>query len=84
MLLTPFAGAASAEVVKRESELASHICGFCYDKLNCSVRAVFGDAGGSHVAEWRIANGKAYRTVLSDSGDLVQYFKTNLMPPRYR
>ena len=68
----------------KDADLSSQIQGFCYDALNCSIRAVFGDAGGSHAVEWRVSNGKAFRTVLSNSGDLVQYFMKNLMPPKYK
>ena len=59
--------------------------GFCSDENNCAFRAALGDAGGIHVAEWVIKNGKSWRTILSDSQDLVGFFfeKQNLTPPKY-
>jgi hypothetical protein len=60
-----------------------HFSGFCYDRDNCGFRGVFSDAGGSYAAEWLIRNGVARRTVLSDSGDVVQFFLQYPNPPKY-
>ncbi|MGO4478184.1 hypothetical protein AB4Z32_18220 [Massilia sp. 2TAF26] len=61
----------------------TNFSGFCYDDRNCGFRAVFGDAGGSYAAEWQVIEGKPVRTVFSGSGDLVQFFLANPVPPRY-
>jgi hypothetical protein len=65
------------------ADISQSFGGFCYDDKNCSFRAVLGDAGGAYVAEWVMTNGVLRRTILSDSADLVQFFKANLLPPRY-
>lgn len=57
---------------------------FCYDINNCTVRAILGDAGGTYVAEWIIANGVQRRSVLSDSSDLIEFMKGNLNPPHFQ
>jgi hypothetical protein len=56
---------------------------FCYDSSSCTVRALLGDAGGTHFAEWIIANGVQRRSVLSDSSDLITFAKAHLMPPHF-
>ncbi len=58
--------------------------GFCYDKTTCFFRAVFGDAGGSFVAEWIVVDGRPVRTMFSSNGDLVAFFLKNIEPPRYQ
>lgn len=57
--------------------------GFCYDSKNCAFRAVLGDAGGIYSAEWVIKNGQVFRTTLTDSADIFQFFKGHLAPPQY-
>jgi hypothetical protein len=57
--------------------------GNCYDKDNCQFRGIFSDAAGSYVAEWEIINGKSYRTVLTNSGDIMDLFLKNIDPPTY-
>lgn len=57
--------------------------GFCYDPENCSFRAILGDAGGVYAVEWVIVNGSAHRTILTDSQDIFEFFKSNLTPPQY-
>jgi hypothetical protein len=57
--------------------------GKCFDAKNCSFRGLFSDAGGSFVAEWRIANGESMRTVLTESNDVVHLFMKNIDPPEY-
>jgi hypothetical protein len=63
--------------------LRARFGGFCYDEFNCTFRGVFGDAGGSYAAEWRIIDGKMWRSALSDSADLFDFFKSNLKAPQY-
>jgi len=57
--------------------------GNCYDSQNCQFRGLFSDAGGSFVAEWRVENGVATRTVLTDSSDVMNLFMKNIDPPTY-
>jgi hypothetical protein len=57
--------------------------GYCYDGRNCTVRAVLGDAGGSYAAEWQVVNGVVTRTILTDSADVVNFIRSNLLAPRY-
>ncbi|MFL6604739.1 MAG: hypothetical protein ACJ8R9_25860 [Steroidobacteraceae bacterium] len=57
--------------------------GKCYDQKNCQFRGLFSDAAGTFVAEWRIVNGLAIRTVLSGSDDIVQLFRQHIDPPEY-
>lgn len=57
--------------------------GYCYDSRNCTLRAVFSDAGGAYCAEWQIVNGVATRTILTDSMDVVKFIRANLVAPRY-
>lgn len=57
--------------------------GRCDDSKNCQFRGLFSDAGGTFVAEWRIVNGEAMRTVLTDSNDVVHLFMKNIDPPEF-
>ena len=57
--------------------------GKCFDKENCQLRGVFSDGAGSFVAEWRIVNGHAARTVLTTSSDVVNLFKQHIDPPSF-
>ena len=54
---------------------------YCYDGENCTIRGLFSDAGGAYVAEWKIIKGKATRTVITDSGDIVGMFTKDIAPP---
>jgi hypothetical protein len=58
--------------------------GKCFDAHNCQFRGLFSDAAGSFVAEWRIVNDQATRTVLTDSNDVVHLFIANIDPPEYQ
>jgi len=53
----------------------------CYDNKNCTIRGIFSDAAGSFVAEWKIINGKSFRTIITDSNDILGMFKNNISPP---
>lgn len=53
----------------------------CYDNKNCTIRGIFSDAAGSFVAEWKIINGKSFRTIITDSSDILSMFKNNISPP---
>jgi len=55
--------------------------GRCFDESNCQLRGLFSDAAGAFVAEWVIVDGESYRTVLSDSNDVVRLFMRNIDPP---
>ena len=57
--------------------------GKCIDVKNCQVRGIFSDAAGSFVAEWLIADGRAFRTVLTDSNDVVDLFMKHIDPPEF-
>jgi len=57
--------------------------GSCSDVRNCELRGLFSDASGSFVAEWRIVDGLATRTILTDSSDVVALFMKNIDPPKY-
>lgn len=57
--------------------------GQCADAKNCGFRGLFSDGASSFVAEWRIANGVATRTVLTDSSDVVQLFMKQIDPPDF-
>ncbi len=53
----------------------------CYDNKNCTIRGIFSDAAGSFVAEWKVINGKPFRTIITDSSDILGVFKNNISPP---
>ncbi|VAW58416.1 hypothetical protein MNBD_GAMMA08-201 [hydrothermal vent metagenome] len=53
----------------------------CYDNSNCTIRGIFSDAAGSFVAEWKIINGESFRTIITDSSDVLGVFKNNISPP---
>lgn len=55
--------------------------GSCFDVANCQFRGIFSDGAGSFVAEWRVVGGRAHRTVLTDSGDIMDLFMKNIDPP---
>jgi len=55
--------------------------GSCADATHCTLRGLFSDAAGAYAAEWRIVDGVAVRTVLTDSGDVVLAFRQHIDPP---
>jgi hypothetical protein len=57
--------------------------GACADADNCEFRGVFSDGAASFAAEWRVVGGRASRTVLTDSGDVVDLFLRNIDPPTF-
>lgn len=57
--------------------------GKCFDAKNCQVRGIFSDAAGTFVAEWLIADGRAFRTILTDSNDVVNLFMKHIDPPEF-
>ena len=57
--------------------------GKCFDKKHCQFRGLFSDAAGAFVAEWRIVDAVAIRTVLTFSDDVVNLFVKNIDPPEY-
>jgi hypothetical protein len=57
--------------------------GRCYDRESCTFRGIFSDGAGTFVAEWVVVNGRAYRSVVTDSGDVVSLFMENIDPPEY-
>lgn len=59
--------------------LAAH----CYNDRNCTLRGLFSDAGGAFVAEWQIVDGKAMRTVITDSSDIVDLFAKDISIPTF-
>jgi hypothetical protein len=60
-----------------------YLGGRCSDSKNCQVRGLFSDGGASFVAEWRVVDGRATRTVLTDSADVVDLFMKNIDPPMF-
>jgi len=61
-----------------------HLFAQCYDPENCTLRGLFSDAGGAYVAEWQVRSGKALRTILTDSNDIVHHFKDKgIRPPKF-
>jgi hypothetical protein len=57
--------------------------GKCNDSRNCAFRGLFSDAAGAFVAEWRIVDGRAFRTVITYSNDVTSLFIKNIDPPEY-
>lgn len=57
--------------------------GECTDAGNCEFRGVFADGAASFAAEWKIVSGRPSRTVLTDSGDIVDLFLRNIDPPTF-
>lgn len=57
--------------------------GSCDDERNCRFRGVFSDGAASFAAEWRIVSGRPFRTLLSDSDDIVGLFLEHIDPPQY-
>jgi hypothetical protein len=55
----------------------------CYDPLNCIVRGVFSEGAAAYVAEWAIVDGRATRTMLTGSKDIVDLFTKHLDPPGF-
>ena len=57
--------------------------GKCFDKKHYQFRGLFSDAAGAFVAEWRIVDAVAIRTVLTFSDDVVHLFGEYMDPPEY-
>lgn len=55
--------------------------GSCSSIGICQFRGIFSDGVGSFVAEWQIVDGLSFRTILSDSNDVVNLFIHNIDPP---
>lgn len=60
-----------------------YLGGRCTDSKNCQIRGLFSDGGASFVAEWRVVKGRATRTVLTDSVDVVDLFMEHIDPPTF-
>ena len=59
-----------------------YMAAHCYDPNTCTLRGIFSGQGGLYVAEWIIGNGKPFRSILSDSTDVVDFFmKGGINPP---
>jgi hypothetical protein len=65
------------------SEAAERIKLSCDTVDNCTLRGVFGDAGGVYVCEWLIIDNTVVRTVFSPSQDLFNFVRTHLSAPAY-
>lgn len=65
------------------SEAEEHIRLSCDTTDNCTLRGVFGDAGGVYVCEWLIRDNTVIRTVLSPSQDLFNFVREHLSAPVY-
>jgi len=66
-----------------EKGVVRYFGGKCFSPGHCQFRGLFSDAGGAFVAEWQIVNGVSFRTVLTDSGDIVSLFISEIDPPEY-
>lgn len=66
-----------------EKGVVRYFGGKCFDKNNCQFRGLFSDAAGTFVAAWQIHGGSAFRTVLSDSGDIIHLFMQDIDPPEF-
>jgi hypothetical protein len=55
--------------------------GKCRDAKNCELRGIFSDGAGSYVAEWQIIHGVPFRTILTNSDDVVNLFIHHIDPP---
>jgi hypothetical protein len=55
--------------------------GKCNELNLCRFRGLFSDAAGSFVAEWYVEDGKAFRTVLTNSEDILNLFEKHIDPP---
>lgn len=60
-----------------------HLAASCYGPLNCIVRGIFSDGTGAYVAEWAIVDGRASRTMLTGSTDIVDLFLKHIDPPGF-
>jgi hypothetical protein len=65
------------------SDKVRYFGGKCFDVNNCQIRGIFSDAAGSFVAEWLIVDGRAIRTVLTGSSDVVDLFIKHIDPPEF-
>lgn len=63
--------------------IVRYLGGWCHDASNCQVRGVFSDGAASFAAEWRVVDGRQFRTVLTDCSDVVDLFLRNIDPPRF-
>ncbi|MEK6747636.1 MAG: hypothetical protein AABY83_00330 [Pseudomonadota bacterium] len=51
-----------------------YMAAHCYDSGSCVLRGIFSGQGGLYVAEWLISNGKPFRSILSPSTDVTDFF----------
>ena len=58
----------------KNSDGQKYMAAHCYNPDTCTLRGIFSGQGGLYVAEWGIQNGKPFRSMLSDSTDLVNFF----------
>ena len=71
---------------KRQQEarqVSQFLAAACYDQANCVVRGLFSEGAHAYVAEWAIVDGKASRTMLTGSNDVVELFDRKLAPPAF-
>lgn len=66
------------------SEAGERIRLSCDTVDNCTLRGVFGDAGGVYVCEWIIRDDTVIRTVFSPSQDLFNFVREHLSAPVYQ
>jgi hypothetical protein len=57
--------------------------GKCDEPGYCQFRGLFSDGIGSFVAEWSVVDGRAFRTVLTSSDDIVDLISKHIDPPEY-
>jgi hypothetical protein len=65
------------------NEAAERLRLSCDTVDKCTLRGVFGDAGGVYVCEWLIHDGTVIRTVFSPSQDLFNFMREHLSAPVY-
>ncbi|RLP53265.1 MAG: hypothetical protein D6160_16580 [Ketobacter sp.] len=81
---TSFMYNAGAEKGHQVNGVVEYFYANCYDAKNCIVRGIFSDAGGTYVAEWKVLDGKPFRTILTTAGDIVSKFVDDIRPPVYQ
>lgn len=67
----------------KTDEAGQRLSAKCFDPNNCIVRGVFSVTAGAYVAEWAIVDGRASRTMLTGSRDVVELFKKHIEPPLF-
>ena len=68
---------------RKSGDSAQRLSAQCFDASNCIVRGVFSEPTGAYAAEWAIVDGRASRTMLTGSRDVVDLFRKNIGAPLF-